>query len=255
MLILTKNLVIQNNVSNFNVKFLIVNFVAFFPILLALILSVNIYDNLRLFLFTIPFFCIISAFSLDYFINSFKKNWKNKTIFSIILILFSLSFYRFILLTPYQYDYVNYSSLKFKDAEYKWEHDYWGASYKELVLKIKDNYSREEIQKMKITNCSGDDTLLYYLYRHLGKKFIYRNKREHEADYTILINRATLYVINNPAVKGLVNDKGHMLVKNMEKVVRTPGVKTTCHEQYIGKDVVKVSRNGVTLSALRKLEK
>ena len=254
LLILTKNLVIQNNVSNFKVKFLIVNFVAFFPILLALILSVNIYDNLRLFLFIIPFFCIISAFSLDYFINSFKKNWKNKTIFSIILILFSLSFYRFILLTPYQYDYVNYSSLKFKDAEYKWEHDYWGASYKELVLKIKDNYSREEIQKMKITNCSGDDTLLYYLYRNLGKKFIYRAKREYEATHVVLINRATLDVFV-PAIKDLVTEEGHMLVKDMEKIVRTPGVKVTCNEQYLGEDVVKVSRNGVTLSALRKLSK
>ena len=78
-------------------------------------------------------------------------------------------------------------------------------------------------------------------------------KREHEATHTVLINRATLYVINNPAVRGLVNDKGHILVKDMEKVVRTPGVKTTCNEQYVGKDVVVVSRNGVTLSALRKL--
>ncbi len=255
LLIFTKNLFIENNISNFKIKFIVINLIAFFPILLALFLTVNIYDNLRLFLFIIPFFCIIASLSLEYLIKSFRINWKTKTFFSIILILFSLSFYRFILLTPYQYDYVNYSALKFKNAEYKWEHDYWGASYKELVLKIKDKYSREEIQKMKITNCSGDDTLLYYLYRHLGKKFIYRNKREHEADYTVLINRATLYVINNPAVENLVNDKGHMLVSDMEKVVRTPGVKTTCHEQYIGKDVVRVSRNGVTLSALRKLDK
>ena len=34
--------------KNFNVRFLIINVVAFFPILLALALSVNIYDNLRL---------------------------------------------------------------------------------------------------------------------------------------------------------------------------------------------------------------
>ncbi len=254
LLIFTKNLITQNNINNFKIKFIIMNLISFFPILLALVLGVNIYDNLRLFLFIVPFFCIIAAFSLDYLINSFKNNWKIKTTFSIILILFSLSFYRFILLTPYQYDYINYSSFKFKDAEYKWEHDYWGASYKELVLKIKDNYSREEIQKMKITNCSGDDTLLYYLYRHLGKKFIYRAKREYEATHVVLINRATLDIFV-PAIKDLVNEKGEMLVRNMEKIVRTPGVKITCNEQYIGKDVVKVTRNGVTLSALRKLSK
>ena len=254
-LILTNKLLSKSEINNFKTKFSIINIIAFFPILLALVLSVNIYDNLRLFLFIIPFFSIIAAFSLDYLINFLKNSWKIKVVSSIILILFSLSFYRFISLTPYQYDYINYSSLNFKNAAYKWEHDYWGSSYKELVLKIKDTYPLQEIKKLKITNCSGDDTLLYYLYRHLGIKMIYRNKREHEATHTVLINRATLYVINNPAVRGLVNDKGHMLVKDMEKVVRTPGVKTTCNEQYVGKDVVVVSRNGVILSALRKLTK
>ena len=71
----------------------------------------------------------------------------------------------------------------------------------------------------------------------------------------ILINRASLDVMNNPALKGLVNEKGHMRVKDIEKVVRTPGVKTRCPIMYQGEDIVKVERGGITLSALRKLEK
>ena len=145
--------------------------------------------------------------------------------------------------------------MKLSNANEKWEHDYWGASYKELVLKIKENLNEEEIKNLKITNCSGDSTLLYYLFRHLGKKFIYRADREHLADHVILINRASLDVMNNPALKGLVNEKGHMRVKDIEKVVRTPGVKTRCPIMYQGEDIVKVERGGITLSALRKLDK
>ena len=258
VLIIGKNSLIKNEISDFNKKFLIINIIAFFPIFLALILSVNIYDNLRLFLFIIPFFSIIAAFSLNWMLTSFKNSFKIKTILTMVVILFSLSFYRFITLTPYQYDYINYSSIKYSNAAYKWEHDYWGTSFKELVKKIKKQYSKEQIRNLKITNCSGDDTLLYYLSRHLGKKFIYRSNREKEANHVVIINRTTLDIFNPvvwPKINKMVNKKGHMLVRDVEKVVRTPGIKTTCPQQYPGTDVVTVERNGVVLSALRKLDK
>ena len=258
VLIIGKNLLIKNEISDFNKKFLIINIIAFFPIFLALILSVNIYDNLRLFLFIIPFFSIIAAFSLNWMLTSFKNSFKIKTILTMVVILFSLSFYRFITLTPYQYDYINYSSIKYSNAAYKWEHDYWGTSFKELVKKIKKQYSKEQIRDLKITNCSGDDTLLYYLSRQLGKKFIYRSNREKEANHVVIINRTTLDIFNPvvwPKINKMVNKKGHMLVRDVEKVVRTPGIKTTCPQQYPGTDVVTVERNGVVLSALRKLDK
>ena len=258
VLIIGKNSLIKNEISDFNKKFLIINIIAFFPIFLALILSVNIYDNLRLFLFIIPFFSIIAAFSLNWMLTSFKNSFKIKTILTMVVILFSLSFYRFITLTPYQYDYINYSSIKYSNAAYKWEHDYWGTSFKELVKKIKKQYSKEQIRDLKITNCSGDDTLLYYLRRQLGLKFIYRFKREKEANHVVIINRTTLDIFNPvvwPKINKMVNKKGHMLVRDVEKVVRTPGVKTTCPKQYPGTDVVTVERNGVVLSALRKLDK
>jgi hypothetical protein len=248
-----KNLYIKNEIKNFKTKFILINFITFFSIFLALILSVNIYDNLRLFIFVIPFFCLVTSLVLYELINSCKDSRKNIIGLSFILFLISLSFYRFILLTPYQYDYVNFSSLKLSSAQNKWEHDYWGSSYKELAIKIKNQYTKEEIEKLKITNCSGDDTLLYYLYRYLGKKFIYRGKREYEANHVVIINRATLDVFNNPNLKGMVNEKGHMLVKDMETVVRTPGVKTTCPELYPGKDVISVTRNGLKISSLRRL--
>ena len=258
LLIFIKKLKIQNQIEYFNIKFLLINILAFFPILLAIALSVNIYDNLRLFLFIVPFFSLIAAFSIDQLFNTFKNSWISKTSLAIVLILFSLSFYRFILLTPYQYDYINYSFLKFEDSKGRFEHDYWGASYKELVSKIEKNYSREEIKDFKITNCTGDGILLYYLTRKLGKKMIYRAEKEREATHVVLINRTNLDIWNPnvlPKIKHLVDKNGVMLLSNMEEVVRTPGVKSLCTLQYPGTDEIVVSRNGVTLSMFRKLDK
>ena len=258
LLFLTKNLLAQSQIKYFNQKFLLINIFAFFPIILALLLGVNIYDNLRLFLFIIPFFSLIAAFSIDQLFSTFKKSWLSKTSLAIVLILFSLSFYRFILLTPYQYDYINYSFIKFEDSKGKFEHDYWGSSYKELVSKIEKKYSKEEIKDFKITICSGDGFLLYYLTRKLGKKMIYRSEKEREATHVVMINRATLDIFNPniyPKIKHLVNAQGVMLLEDMEEVVRFPGVKTVCPNQYAGVDEVVVSRNGVPLSIFRKLDK
>ena len=169
--------------------------------------------------------------------------------------MFSLSFYRFILLTPYQYTYVNYSYPSFSKSVKKFEQDYWGASYEELVENLKNKYSKEEIQKFKIADCfGGDSTLLYYLNKNFGIKRLYNiDERPLRATHIALTNRAFLNVINNPSVKGLVNEKGIMLLSDMEKVVRSPNVKTTCFDEYSGKDEVLVIRNGAVLSTLRKL--
>ena len=148
--------------------------------------------------------------------------------------------------------------MKYEDSKGKFEHDYWGASYKELVSKIEKKYSKEEIKNFKFTNCSGDGILLYYLTRKLGKKMIYRSEKEHEATHVVIINRATLDIFNPkvyPKIKHLVNDQGTMLLRDMEEVVRFPGVKTVCPNQYPGNDEVIVSRNGVPLSIFRKLDK
>ena len=87
---------------------------------------------------------------------------------------------------------------------------------------------------------------------------IYRSEKEKEANYVVLINRANLDIFNPkifPKIKHLVDLKGVMLLKDMEKVVRFPGVKSICTKQYPGTDEVIVSRNGVTLSIFRKLDK
>ena len=99
--------------------------------------------------------------------------------------------------------------------------------------------------------------MLYYLVRQLGLKKIYRSEEEYKATHVVLINRTTLDVFNPkiyPKIKHLVNRQGVMLLKDMEFVVRFPGIQTVCPDQYKGTDEVVVSRNGVPLSIFRKLD-
>ena len=252
-----KKLKIRDEIVDFNNKFLIINLIAFFPILLVLILSANVYDNIRLFLFVIPFFCIIASFSINQLFKTFKDNTKNKIFVSIIFILFSVSFYRFLILTPYQYTYVNYVYPSYEKTIDKFEQDYWGTSYKELVKKMKSEYSIKEVQSFKIADCyGGDSTLLYYLNKNFGVKRLYNiDERPLRATHIVLTNRSFLDVLNNPLIGDLVDEKGAMKVKDIEKIVRTPGVKTTCFSHYDGEDQVIVSRDGAKFSSIRKLDK
>ena len=252
-----KKLKIRDEIVDFNNKFLIINIIAFFPILLVLILSANVYDNIRLFLFVIPFFCIIASFSINQLFKTFKDNTKNKIFVSIIFILFSVSFYRFLILTPYQYTYVNYVYPSYEKTIDKFEQDYWGTSYKELVKKMKSEYSIKEVQSFKIADCyGGDSTLLYYLNKNFGVKRLYNiDERPLRATHIVLTNRSFLDVLNNPLIGDLVDEKGTMKVKDIEKIVRTPGVKTTCFSHYDGEDQVIVSRDGAKFSSIRKLDK
>ena len=132
-----------------------------------------------------------------------------------------------------------------------------GTSYKELVREMKSKYTIKEVQSFKIADCyGGEGLLLYYLNKNFGVKRLYNiDERPLKATHIFLTNRAFIDVINNPLVGDLVDDKGIMLTIDMERIVRIPGVKTTCFSKYNGKDQVIVSRGGAKFSSFRKLDK
>tara|TARA_B100000989_G_scaffold140117_1_gene104225 strand:+ start:3295 stop:5007 length:1713 start_codon:yes stop_codon:yes gene_type:complete len=259
MIFFKKDLLIKQRINYFNIKFIVLLFICFFPIFLFILMDVNIYDNVRLFIFIIPFFCLISAFALDFLLSNFNSTWSSKIGLVLTVTLFSLSFYRFIYLTPYQYSYVNFSYPKYQDSLGKFELDYWGASYKELVKEIKNNHTQEEISKFKIADCGGGDfTLIYYMNKYLGLNQTYSDARLDEATHIVMNNRAFLDVFENNYVKNLVNQKdGSMLVSDMVKVVRAPGVKQMCYDYnlFSGEETAKVTRGKLPLTVFRKIDK
>ena len=98
--------------------------------------------------------------------------------------------------------------------------------------------------------------LHYYLNKNFGVKRLYNiDERPLRATHIVLTNRSFLDAINHPLLKGLVDKKGVIQTKDLEKIVRTPGVKTTCFSHYDGEDQVIVSRGGAKFSSIRKLDK
>ena len=259
LFLFSKNFLIRNKVNNFNLKFTLVNVITFFPILLAVLLGVNIYDNIRLFLFVIPFLSLIASITLYQLFFTFDDNLISKLGCTIILILFSLSFYRFIILTPYQYSYVNYSYIDLKDSKEKWEHDYWGASYKELVKKIKNNHTSAEIKDFKIADCGGGDwTLIYYLKKELGVKRTYSNIENLEEATHIVMNERTFWdIYENDLASKYLNQDGSVNVKDLNEIFNVPGINQKCfsYKPFAGEDIVSVKRGGLPLTIFRKLDK
>ena len=120
-----------------------------------------------------------------------------------------------------------------------------------------NKYSIEEIRKFKFADCyGGQETLLYYLKKNFGIKRLYDiDERPLQATHVALTNRSFANIRNNPYTKSLVDDKGIFLLSDLETVLRSRNVKTTCFKFYSGTDEVTVSRNGVPLSTIRKLDK
>lgn len=212
-----------NEINSFKKKYLICNSIVFFPMLLAVILGQKLYGNIRLFLFILPFFSLLAAISTYFLFYNFNKNFNLTNIFTyLILILFFGFLYRFAMLNPYQYAYINYSFFNYKNTQGKFEHDYWQSSYKELVKKISLSNDFKNIKDLKIGRCGGDRfSLQVYLVKYLGLEKFYASS---EADYLIMIDRASF----------------------------NPHDKRTCFQKYPGKDLITVKRNGVIFSTFRK---
>ena len=127
------------------------------------------------------------------------------------------------------------------------------------MKKIQQKYSKEEIKNFKIADCGGGDyTLIYYLNKYLGVKKTYSNIDVlDQATHIVMNNRAFLDIFENEHVKDLVDEKGAMLVTDMEKVSRAPIIRQTCfdYKPFSGKNAVVVSRDGLPLTIFRELNK
>jgi len=209
--------------KNFINKIIIIFSIIFFPIIVHLIFQVKIYNGIRLFLFIIPFISLLIAISVYYILKNFKKSIYIKSLLSITAIFFLLFLQRFIFLTPYHYDYSNFVNIKFANTEKLYIHDYWTTSYKELMKLIKQN---ESLKNVNADYCGGD---------RFGLRFL--AKKHSGGKVKIVPSTKAEYVIMIDTVSNDINNK------------------SSCFTLHPGKDIVKVSRLGVTYSVLRKLEK
>ena len=195
-------------------------------VFLTILLNVKIYDGIRLFLFLIPFFCTICAFSIVYYFYNFKKNYLYLTFFGLFIFLLILSLNRFFMLTPYQYSYLNYNFINLSKAAEKFENDYWNTSWKELIKDLPDEIDGKTLSNFNFAVCGGDANVAgHYLSKRFKKKINFT--RANKADFIVMTNKASFNK----------NDK------------------RTCFDIYKGKDLFYVKRGNLILSKFTMLKK
>tara|TARA_Y100000813_G_scaffold195237_1_gene176726 strand:- start:3816 stop:4343 length:528 start_codon:yes stop_codon:yes gene_type:complete len=173
----------------------------------------------------IPYTCIIPALTIYYFFKKINYFTSKAALLSLI-ILIGYFLHNFLLITPYQYTYLNTFSGKIENRYKKFENDYWGSSLKELINKI--NLDKNSV--INIATCGVSvNVVKEYLKKKGFKKIRYGNPNN--SNYIIMTNRVTPQNANVYKSENLVN----------------------CFDKFQGKDIFKVSRNGMTLSVIRKI--
>ena len=119
-----------------NYKLTIFLLVMLIPVTISFFIHLVIYDGIRHFLWSIPYFCIIPGLTIYYLIENFSliKSKLTLTALSFLIIYFLFNFF---LITPYQYTYLNLFTGKAENRYKKFENDYWGSSINELIKNSK----------------------------------------------------------------------------------------------------------------------
>jgi hypothetical protein len=218
---LNKNFFI-NKFSSYK-NFIYIFLQIFFPIFLILITGMALNDGLRYILFIIPFICIVASISIFYIFNF--NHFFYKFLKFIFFFLFAYNFVIFLLLTPYQYTFINILNGKFTNNFNKFENDYWGTSIKELLVIAKNENIFDKKKHYKIATCGLHSSVVkFYLNRDFDIEYNFVNNNE-EYDYIFFINR----------VYASIDD---LNFSNLE----------TCHSKFNNKTIANVSRNGLPLA-------
>ena len=209
--------------DSFYYKLFLIISILMLPTFVLFVAPFPIYDGMRLFLWSLPYFCIIPSLTIYYLIEN-QKVRKVKFTLITISILFIYFLYNFISLTPYQYTYLNIFNGQKNERYKRFESDYWGVSLKELIKK--SNFLKET---KKLTSCGINNTQAIKFY--LNKNKFYKIKmvsQNEDYDFIIMTNRITWG-----------ND-----MENLDEAI-------TCFDKFKGKDISTVSRNGLIISTIR----
>ena len=203
----------------FNYKISFLFSVLIFPNLVLFLVPYPIYDGMRLFVWTVPYYCIIPGLALYYLYKNNKSIFsKGINVFLSVVIIYFL--YNFFQITPYQYTYLNILNGKKNERYKKFENDYWGTSLKELISESKLSKTKE----YQVATCGVSINIT----KEISKKNGYKNfnfVNEKNADLIIMTNRVT--------------------VKN--------NVMINCFDKYDGNNVSEVKRGNLTLSSIRNI--
>ncbi len=206
----------------FNYKLILFLFILIYVNILIFIVPFPIYDGMRLFLWIIPYYCIIPSLTIYYILKNYNKILSK--IFGIVILTSVIYFlFTFIIITPYQYTYLNFFAGKKEERYKKFENDYWGASIKKLISKS----SFDKTKLLSLSYCGLNPDVLKKYLKQNGYNYLSFNT-EKDSDLVILTNRST------------------SMNKNGNKII------TNCFDKFKGDNIYEVKANGIVLSAIRK---
>ena len=183
------------------------------------------YDGMRHILWSVPYFCIIPGLTIYYLIENLNLVKSKLTLISLSFFIIYFLF-NFFIITPYQYTYLNFFNGKVENRYKKFENDYWGSSIKELIKKVNLNKKRT----ITFAYCGiNQNVAKYYLKKSGYSNFTFENPKD--ANYIIMTNRVTSDDENIYKSENLIN----------------------CFDKFKGEDAFKVTRNGLLLSIVRKI--
>ena len=224
IIILSKKFFIEK-FKYFNTKIYLLILILLYPDVIAILIPYPIYDGIRLFLWTIPYLCIIPALTIYYLIENIK-NTKSKITLVLLSCFIIFFIYNFFSITPYQYTYLNNFNGETKNRYMKFENDYWTSSLNEL-FKI-SSFSKNK--NLKFSTCGVSDKAVK---KYLNKKGYFNIDfgAPEDSEFIVMTNRAILEHDKNTNEYSIAN----------------------CFVKYVGDDIFKVERNGLSLSLIRKI--
>ena len=228
IIFIKSNIFFRKKFQFFIYKLIILVSIMAIPIVIGFIIPLVIYDGMRHFLWSIPYFCIIPGLTIYYLIENFNLIKSKLTLISLSLFIIYFLF-NFFLTTPYQYTYLNLFNGKAENRYKKFENDYWAVSVNELIRKS----NLDKKKHIKLAIC-GVHPRVYNYFKKRGYNNLMRYGPK-EADYIIMTNRTS-------------HVSGKLTAESTNKTVKI----MNCFDRFKGEDVFKIKRNGLLLSVIRK---
>ena len=225
IIFLKSNNFFKKRFPQFNYNLLLITSMIAFPFLLVFFTPFSIYDGLRHVLWMLPYFCIIPGLTIYYLIENSNFLFAKLTL-SLVSLFIIYFLFNFFLITPYQYTYLNIFNGKNENRYQRFENDYWGSSIKELIKKV----NLDKKSSITFATCGiTQNVAKYYLKKSGYSNFSFGNSKN--SNYIIMTNRVTQYDENIWKSENLIN----------------------CFDKFKGGDVFSVTRNGLLLSVIRKI--
>jgi hypothetical protein len=131
----------------------------YFNLLIYLVTKPVVYNGIRHFLYLVV---LVVLFSTIYLVKLLDLNKGRRAVSALVGLYLVFTAYRMVILHPYEYVYFNELTLGLRGAQYSFQMDYWGASYKEASEYAINLAQKNNLSDLKVFSCDSRFAVDYY---------------------------------------------------------------------------------------------